>query len=112
MVRAAGRSRTERKVIGYTPAESAKLQKKFDESACGTMSEYIRILSLGLPMKYRDISLDSLIDELILLRSVLEDIRSDLTISPNQLTQIVEKLTEIYLIIDKIADHVCTHPRH
>ena len=114
MGRRAGRNRTKIKWVGYTPAESAKLEKKFAESACGTMSEYIRVLSLGLPMKvnYRDISLDSLIDELIILRSVMEGIRSDLTISSNQLIQIVEKLTEIYLLIDKIADYVCKNPRH
>jgi len=113
----AGRHRTKRKEIDYTPAESAKLEKKFAASACRTMTEYIRVMSLGLPLKvnYRDISLDSLIDELIILRCVMEGIRSDLTISPNQLIQIVEKLTEIYLLIDKIADHVCKnscHPKH
>ena len=109
MGRRTGRNRTKIKWVGYTPEESAKLQKKFDKSACGTMSEYIRILSLGLPMKinYRDISLDTLIDELIILRNVMENIRSDLTISPNQLTPIIEILTEIYSTIDKIANHVC-----
>ena len=109
-----GRSRTVRKIVGYTPAESEKLQRKFVESTCQTMSEYIRRLSLELPIRinYRDSSLDTLIDELITFRVVMEDIRSALTISPDQVIQILNKLEEIYTIINKIADHVCQNQRH
>jgi hypothetical protein len=114
MGRQPGKNRTVRKIIGYSPEEAARLDKHFSRSACGTLSEYVRKLSLGQPIKvnYRNSSLDSMIDEFILLRKEMEKIREGLPGTTYDQMRLIPILEEVKKIINKIADHVCKNSHH
>lgn len=72
-------NRTRRFQINFTPEEYTKIESKYRESTCTGISDYIRNHLFNKPIvtTYRNLSLDDLMEETILLTKELNAIRND-----------------------------------
>jgi hypothetical protein len=86
-VERSAKNRTKWIHLRLTPEEYTLLQKRFEQSVCPKLSDFARknLLQKPIVMKYRNESLDKLIQELIQLRT-------DLNAIGNNFNQMVKKL--------------------
>jgi hypothetical protein len=89
--------------------EYEHLVKERAKSPYRSMTEYVRKRLSGDPVVifYRNVSFDEFINEAILLREGLEEMRSKFQLSGQNDEAFINLMLEIKDKIDKLFDHVC-----
>lgn len=101
--------RKQRVIVLYDDEEFETLRQWFARSTSRTIAAYVRTVSLQEPIGIisRNGSFDAFIDEVIVLRKTMLELRRDGKWSPANQERLIGLHEEIKLVIDKIAD-LCT----
>lgn len=100
-----GNPRTERVLVLYSKEEFNELKKHFVRSTSKTISNYVRNVSLQVPVEivHRNLSFDGFVEEIILLRKQLSSIRQ-LPLTSETEQQIIRLHEDIRAKIYQISD--------
>src|ERR1700754_1448148 len=104
-MRQQGKLRTEQVHLHYSPEEYQRMKKHFARSTKKTISSYVRSVSLQEPVVTicRNASFDAFVEEVILLRKEMADVRQ-LPMTPEREEQLIRLHEDIKSVIYKIAD--------
>jgi len=100
-----GNPRKQRVLVLFTDEEFSQVKKHFGRSTSNTLGNYIRDVSLQVPIQvvHRNLSFDGFVEELVLLRKELSSIRQ-LPLTPAIGQQIIRLHEDIrnktYQIVD------------
>jgi len=100
-----GNPRTERVLVLYSKDEFSQLKKHFVRSTSKTISNYVRNVSLEVPVEivHRNLSFDGFVEEIILLRKQFNSIRQ-WNLTPETEQQIIRLHEDIRTKIYQISD--------